>query len=37
MKTPYKWAIYYALIILVLLLGAYGDGYDSVALIYANF
>jgi len=37
MKTPYKWAIYYALFFAIILLGAYGEGYDEVALLYANF
>jgi len=37
MKTPYKWAFYYMLIFSVLLLGAYGAGYDAVALLYADF
>lgn len=35
--TPVRWCVYYALIFAVLLLGAYGDGYQAVDLIYAGF
>lgn len=37
MKTPVRWALYYALIIAVIMLGAYGVGYQQVDLIYAHF
>lgn len=35
--TPVRWCVYYALIFAVLMLGAYGDGYQAVDLIYAGF
>jgi len=37
MITPCKWAIYLLLIFSVALFGAYGAGYDAVALLYADF
>ena len=37
LKTPLRWAIYYALILSVIILGAYGIGYQQVDLIYAGF
>jgi len=35
--TLFKWAVYYALIISVYFFGAYGPGYDAIAVLYANF
>lgn len=35
--TPIRWAVYYGLILSVILLGAYGIGYQQVDLIYAQF
>ena len=32
-----RWAIYYFVIIVIVIFGAYGDAYRSVELIYANF
>ena len=37
MKLPVRWILYYGLIFAVLLLGAYGTGYQQVDLIYAGF
>ncbi len=34
---PVRWAIYYGLIMAVLMLGAYGIGYTQVDMIYAGF
>lgn len=36
-KLPVRWILYYGLIFAVLLLGAYGTGYQQVDLIYAGF
>lgn len=36
-KLPARWAVYYGLILAVLLFGAYGVGYQQVDLIYAGF
>lgn len=35
--TPARWAVYYGLILAVVILGAYGVGYQQVDLIYAGF
>lgn len=37
MKMPARWGIYYALILAVVIFGAYGAGYQQVDLIYAKF
>ena len=37
LNTPVRWAVYYALIFMVIILGAYGTGYQPVDLIYAGF
>ncbi len=36
-RTPARWAVYYGLILAVVILGAYGVGYQQVDLIYAGF
>jgi D-alanyl-lipoteichoic acid acyltransferase DltB (MBOAT superfamily) len=33
----FRWSLYYAAIMLVIILGAYGDGYVQAKLIYAGF
>lgn len=37
LPLPARWAVYYALILAVLVFGAYGIGYQQVDLIYAGF
>lgn len=37
MSLPARWAIYYSLILSVVIFGAYGTGYQAVDLIYAGF
>ena len=37
LRLPVRWAIYYALILAVIFIGAYGVGYQQVDLIYAGF
>lgn len=37
LKLPIRWAIYYALILSIVIFGAYGVGYVAVDLIYAGF
>ena len=37
LPVPARWCIYYALLLSVILFGAYGDGYLAVELIYAGF
>ncbi len=36
-SVPVRWGAYYALILAVIVFAAYGDGYQSVDLIYAGF
>ena len=37
MPTAARWGILYALIFSIILFGAYGPGYDAVAMMYAGF
>lgn len=37
LKRPLRWGIYYFVIIMIVVFGAYGDAYRTVELIYANF
>ena len=36
-KLPVRWIVYFAAIFIVILFGAYGNGYDAAAFIYAQF
>ena len=36
-RMPLRWAVYCTLILAVVILGAYGSGYQEVDLIYAGF
>lgn len=36
-KLPVRWSLFYGAILLVIVLGAYGDGYLPAKLIYAGF
>lgn len=36
-RLPLRWSLYYGAILLVIVLGAYGDGYLPAKLIYAGF
>ncbi len=37
LRLPVRWAVYYSLILAVVIFGAYGTGYQQVDLIYAGF
>ena len=37
LSTPVRWSFLYAVIMAVILFGAYGPGYDAVAMLYAGF
>lgn len=37
LSRPKRWAIYYFVIIVIVIFGAYGEAYRPVELIYANF
>ena len=32
-----RWTVYFAALFIVIILGAYGRGYDAVSFIYAQF
>lgn len=36
-KTFFRWAVYYGVIIAIMIFGIYGPGYDAQAFIYAGF
>ena len=36
-NTAFRWLLYYALIFLLLIFGAYGQGYDASSFMYAGF
>ena len=35
--TPMRWSVVYGLIFAIILFGAYGVGFDEVAMMYAGF
>src|SRR5699024_7480816 len=37
LPLPGRWLVYYSLLLAVVILGAYGEGYQQVDLIYAGF
>lgn len=37
LKTWQRWSILYTVIFIIIIFGAYGPGYDAVAMLYAGF
>ncbi len=37
LPKPVRWAVWYLMIIAVVIFGAYGNGYDKAGMIYAKF